>query len=160
MNFCLLKGYYGSDEEFRSHLQRKKWIFAILIALGVFSIGVAYYIGVTEIAGAESAHISGFFSGIGCGEIGVSIASFIRIARFLKDNKKLHAERIKTEDERNRSIVQKSAIMTIFIMLFASYIGMLIAAFYSRLVMMTLWSVIMGFVVIYLICNLVIRKIM
>ncbi|MBE5851493.1 MAG: hypothetical protein E7299_00830 [Lachnospiraceae bacterium] len=116
-----------------------------LIVCGIISL----IIGVGNVLPAEmSDYCSGFYTGVGGGLIAASVITLIKNIMILKNADKLKEREIYENDERNKMIGLKTWSYTGYAMFTLLYIGMLVAGFFSEVVMNTL-LVIMG---VYALC--------
>ncbi|NLL75824.1 MAG: hypothetical protein GX235_01040 [Clostridiales bacterium] len=139
-----------SNEEFALILQKRIRIFYWLITAGGITAAIAlcnelfWHIG-------ENSWLNGVYTGVGSGLIFAAIISIIKNKKVLKDEALLKEERLRTQDERNRTISAKAMQSATFALFILSYIALLIGGFFSRTIFYCFWWIVIIFTFSYLI---------
>lgn len=144
-----------TDEEFKERLIGRRNMFILLLFVGAASLAVGLTVN-TEIAGNRGDFLSGLYCGIGTGVILASLVALYRNWKLRKDSVRLHQERLKEADERNRTLNQKSFYLAGVVSFFAQYVIFLAAGFFSMEVMRIMW----GLLILYCFSFIIIRKIL
>ena len=128
---------------------KSKIIYCVcLIVLGVMSL----VIGAGNIVPVKIPdYNSGFYAGVGSALIAGAIVMIIKQVRILKNPEKLKEMEIYENDERIKMIGLKAWSYTGYAMYIVLFVGMLIAAFISEVVLSTI-SVIIG---VYALCLII-----
>lgn len=143
---------------FRKKLIIGNIISFILVLLGMAAIGLTLYTVGNGIKVDDFA--KGFYRGTGGGLIGAGTITIIINLYTMNNDKKFKEAEIKYRDERNKIILQKTAAVSFFICLFASYVGILILGLINEYIFNTLLVVfgIQGIIlfVVYIVMNKII----
>ncbi len=121
-------------------------------------IGIAGLI-VSQHVAFASEHVKGFYEGFSTGLIGAGIAVSILQIRFLIDKKAQKKREIEEGDERNRFIYKQTVFYAWMIGMFGLCIAMPISAWYSEVILMTLYTVFFAQLALYLILYAVLKRI-
>ena len=141
-----------TNDDFRKIIKKKNKIMLMLILIGgitILVVGLAVAAGLLD----SDSYLCGLYLGLGTGLIFAGILKILRHRKILQNEELLKKERLKYTDERNRAISSKAMETSLFILLILSYMGMLIGVFYSRIIFYCYWSVIMAFLLLYIICT-------
>ncbi|BCN29140.1 hypothetical protein [Anaeromicropila herbilytica] len=137
-----------NDKDYKVVLKKRIGFMYILLFLGLVTLlfGFLFSFG-------DKPHLSDFLSGVYAGVGTVLIVSAIglifRIKRTLKDEVKIKQERIKEQDERNQTIIQKSIYSAGIVSMILMYIALMIAGIFNIVVFWTLWVLVMGNAIVY-----------
>lgn len=141
-----------TNDDFRKVIKRKNKIMLLLILIGgitILTVGIAVAAGILN----SDSYLCGLYLGLGTGLIFAGILKLLQQRKILQNEELLKRERLKYTDERNRAIAGRAIQTSLFILLILSYMGMLIGVFYSRIIFYCYWSVIMVFLLLYIICT-------
>lgn len=102
----------------------------------------------------------GFYAGVGGGLLGAGIVTAIKNWRYLKNPELKKKHEILETDERNRMLGLRCWAYAGYTFFFAIYVGILIAGFVSKTVLITLLMVLAVFALLLFIFRLVLQKAM
>lgn len=143
----LFGGGIKTDEEYRRYLQRKCVVLRVMLALGIITL-MAALLPVWRERDVEE-YTLGFCTGLGTGLMLGAVILLSRIRRILSDSQRLHQERLKACDERNREIARRAwsvAGITLFVAVYL--IGIIGGLFYPVLTKVLLFVVLL-FLLVY-----------
>lgn len=147
-----------TNEEYAKVLQKRIPYLILIIVLGILTASIAIcneiwgFMGNILTIDSHSHNMSlmnGVYTGLGAALTFMSIGFIIRTKKIMKNESLLKEERLKTQDERNQMIAAKAVQSAAATMLVCSYLFMLIAGFYSRIVFFCFWGIVAVFLVSY-----------
>ncbi len=141
-----------TNDDFRKVLQKKSRLMGILILLGfitILTVGAAAITGFLE----SDSYLCGLYLGLGCGLVFAGILKILQFRRISGNAELLKKERLKYTDERNHAISAKAVQTATIVVLILSYLAMLIGVCFNRMIFYCYWSIIMVFLIAYMICN-------
>ncbi|HJA67142.1 hypothetical protein B5F07_10505 [Lachnoclostridium sp. An169] len=147
-----------TDEEFREKLKARRRLMIPFIVLGLAAVIAGIIAGIVFEDSQQGSFLGGMYTGAGAAVTAAAIVAIIRINKTLKDEKRLHRQRIEESDERRNDIVTRSSSMAGFVMLYVCFAGLLIAGFFSMAVYWTLWCVMVGYFLCFVLLNLYFEK--
>ena len=147
-----------TDEEYREKLKIRRNLMIPVIVLGVAAVIAGIVAGIVFGESSQGSFLGGMYTGAGAALIAAGIVMIIRVNQVLKDEKKLHRGRIEESDERKKEITTRASSMAGFVMLYVCFAGLLVAGFFSMAVYWTLWCVIVGYFLCFLLLNLYFEK--
>ena len=154
---CLSNGNVKENQDYKDVIKRKRKVFLVLMIFGVLTTLVAVGNEILNIVPVVE-HISDLYAGIGVGLISVSIVFIVKYNKLLKNEIALKEERLKNLDERNILISRMAAKSAAMVLVFCSYIAMLIGGLFSRVVFYCFWWVVMVFLLAYVFFSLYYRN--
>lgn len=147
-----------TDEEFREKLKARRKLAIPVIVLGLAAVIAGIIAGIVFDESHQGSFLGGMYTGVGAAMTAAGIVRIVRINKTLKDEKRLRTERIEESDERKKEIATRSSSTAGFVMLYVCFAGLLIAGFFSMAVYWTLWCVIVGYFLCFLLLNLYFEK--
>ena len=148
----------NTDAEFREKLKARRRLMIPVIVLGLAAVIAGIIAGLVFGESQKGSFLGGMYTGAGAAITAAAIVVIVRINKTLKDEKRLRRERIEESDERKKEIATRSSSMAGFIMLYVCFAGILIAGFFSMAVYWTLWCVMVGYFLCFLLLNLYFEK--
>lgn len=146
-----------SDRDYEKVLKKRMYIFYAYIILGIITDILAFKFSTGDTAYLSS-FLSGVYSGTGTGLLVCGVIMLIRTKKILKDEVKLKEKRLQEQDERNRTIMQKSMYTAALILIFLVYLALLISGIFNLVVFWTLWIIAVVYMVIFVLLSFYYNK--
>ncbi|HBL06883.1 MAG TPA: hypothetical protein DDZ33_08185 [Clostridium sp.] len=146
-----------TDKDYKKVLKKRISLLYIVIILGVATLAISFIFSVGKYNYLPD-FLSGFYTGIGASLITIGLIFIIKIKKLLKDENKLKEKRLEEQDERNQLITQKSLYSAAIILNILAYIGLMISGIFNLAVFWTLWTVLIIFMVIFVILQVYYSK--
>lgn len=146
-----------TDKDYKEVLKKRIYLFSIMIILGITTL-VFTFIFSTGSHAYLSSFLSGVYSGIGSASTILGIIFIIKTQKTLKNEKILKEKRLEEQDERNQMITQKAMYSSAIILAIIAYIGLMISGIFNMAVFWTLWSVLIIFMVTFIILQIYYSK--
>ena len=143
---CLSNGNVKENQDYKEVIKRKRKVILVLLIFGVLTTLVAVGNEILNIVPVDG-HISDLYAGIGVG-----------LGKLLKNEIALKEERLKNLDERNILISRMAAKSAAMVLIFCSYIAMLIGGLFSKVIFYCFWWVVMVFLFAYVFFSLYYRN--
>lgn len=141
----------ATEKDYREILKKRIYLFYTFILLGGITLILSYIFSNGKTA-YLSPFLSGLYTGIGVGLFVCGIAFLIKTKKILKDEKKLKEKKLEEQDERNKTIAQKTMSTTGIVLLFSIYLGLIVSGIFNMIVFWTLWVLVMVYFIIFFIC--------
>lgn len=145
-----------TNEEYSIIIQKRIPYLILIIVIGILTAAIAtgneiwgFISNIFFIDNNNMALMDGFYTGLGTALAVMAGLIIIRYKKILKDESLMKKERLKVQDERNQLIAAKAVQSATFTVIICSYFIMLIVGFYSRIVLLCFWGVVMIFFVSY-----------
>lgn len=148
-----------TDDEYRKVLKRRCVGTGFMMAAGIAAFIVAAVI-MKSGKGENSDFLGGVYSGMGTGILAAGTIFFFRIRRLFKNPELLRQRRLKESDERSVLLNQKALYLSGVFVIIGAYAAFLAAGFFSMAVFWTIWTIIMVYFIIYLICRNILERLM
>lgn len=145
---CLSNGSVKANQDYKDVIKRKMKIYWALMVFGVLTAIVAIGNALLNIVPAVE-RVTNLYSGIGFGLIAVSVVFIVKYNKLLKNEIAMKEERLKNLDERNILISRMAAKSAAMVLVFCSYIAMLIGGLFSKVIFYCFWWVVMVFLIAY-----------
>lgn len=146
-----------TDDDYKKCLKKKMVAYKVLLLLGLVTI-VTFQFAEEWFQITLPGFMMGFYSGIGAGLIGVSIALTLKTRRIVRSPEALRKYRIKNTDERNMNISGKSMRIAIFILLITMYLVMIIGGLWYPILTKAMAGLVYIFLFVYLISYWILSK--
>lgn len=144
---------------FEKKTRLRLWVGAVLTVVGIVVFAM-FIDGSGQAFGglkADGEFMSGFYLGMGGGLAAAGAVTVIKQIMMLKSETRLREAELKENDERNIFITARAAQLTLFVLLLALYIAIIVFGFINSIVPMVLIWVLgamgLAYLVIYLICG-------
>lgn len=154
---CLSNGNIKVNQDYKDVIKRKRRVMLVIMIFGVLTTLVAVGNELLNIVPVIE-RITNLYAGIGVGLISVSIVFMVKYKKLIKNETALKEERLKNLDERNILISRMAAKSAAMVLIFCSYIAMLIGGLFSKVVFYCFWWVVMVFLIAYVFFSLYYRN--
>lgn len=130
-------------EEYKAAVRGRAKLWWGVAALGVLTLAATLFLMGGAIADApDTAHLEGFWCGVGAGLILAGVILALRTRALLKDDARLRRAQLEEQDERNQAVASRALGLTAFALLVGMYAALLVASFINMTVFYTLvWCV-------------------
>lgn len=160
----LMKSFLSKSstlEEYRKVLQNRIKMLWGATFLGIGTLAVTVILTQGKILeGHDAAFVQGMFTGIGTGLVLCGAIFALRDKKILKDEQKLRQKWLKEQDERNIAITQKAVFYTFGLGMLLIFCYLLVSSlfFFSRAVFTTLYVVVIGMFLLFVVISKILEK--
>lgn len=147
----------ADDREYEQMIKGNiRWLYFLLV-FGACALAVCLANEFWHFTKADS-FIDGVYSGVGFSFMLISAMNIRKFKKLLKDQKKLHQQRIEKFDERRIEISRQAVVTAFVIFCFLLFAAMLIIGYFNRIVFWCCWVSFMLYMIIFSITYAVYSK--